>query len=184
MERFPHKSDGKAETVRLLIEHGADVKTQDETHITPLHLVSSLGIPEIVQLLIDHGADVTAKDWMHRTPLHLASSWVSAKLALLSIKDRADLYAQDDSGRMPCRGYSHAKHDIVKLLIDHGADVTAQDETQSTPLHLASSFGGAETVRLLIENDADIAAQDKHRRTPLHLASSRVSDGTATLGTA
>jgi ankyrin repeat protein len=66
--------------MRLLIEHGADVKAQDETHSTPLHMASSSGIPEIVQLLIEHGADVSGRDRRHRTPLHLASSWVSAKL--------------------------------------------------------------------------------------------------------
>jgi ankyrin repeat protein len=64
---------------------------------------------------------------------------------------------------------------MAKLLIDHGAYVAAQDETQSMPLHLASSFGTAGTVRLLIENGADVTAQDENRRTPLHLASSRVS---------
>lgn len=175
MRNFPHKSAEKTVTVQLLIQHGADVKAQDDTHTAPLHLASSLGIPEIVQLLIDHGADVIAQDWMRRTPLHLASSLVSSKLALLSIKDRADLYGQDDSDREPDRGNSHAKPNIVMLLIDHGADVTAQDEAQSTPLHLASSIGGVETVRLLIDHGADVTSQDGNRKTPLHLASSRVS---------
>ena len=80
-----YEYDGKAETVRLLIEHGADVKAPDEAYTTPLHLASSLGVPEIVQLLIDHGADVTVQDRTHKTALHLASSWVSAILGLASI---------------------------------------------------------------------------------------------------
>jgi len=66
----------KADTVRLLIEHGVDVTAQDGSHSTPLHLASSLGSLEIVRLLIEHGADVTAQDVSHRTPLHLVSSWV------------------------------------------------------------------------------------------------------------
>ena len=56
--------------------------------------------------------------------------------------------------------------DIVKLLVDHGADVATQDETLSTPLHLAACRGSTETVRLLIEHSADVTARD---RTPLHL---------------
>jgi hypothetical protein len=63
----------------------------------------------------------------------------------------------------------------VKLLIDHGADVAAEDETQSMPLHLASSLGTSEPVRVLIEHGADVCAQDANHRTPLHLAASRVS---------
>jgi ankyrin repeat protein len=75
----------KADTVRLLLRHGADVEAQDESHSTPLHMASSLGIPEIVQLLIEHGSDVNIEDCSHRTPLHHASSWVSVRTTLLLI---------------------------------------------------------------------------------------------------
>ena len=64
---------------------------------------------------------------------------------------------------------------MVRLLIEHGADVTAIDEALSTPLHLASSQASSKTVQLLIEHGADVAAQDENHRTPLHLASSWVS---------
>lgn len=72
------------------------------------------------------------------------------------------------------------KAEIVRLLIGHRADVTAQDENQSTPLHLASSSGFLESVRLLLKHGARVADQDRCRRTPLHLASAWVS-ATATL---
>ena len=63
----------------------------------------------------------------------------------------------------------------VRLLIDYGADVTAQDETHRTPLHLAAFSGSTETVQLLIEHGADVTAQDRGKKTPLHLLSSDVS---------
>ena len=65
--------------------------------------------------------------------------------------------------------------DVVRLLINYGAEVTAQDENYLTPLHLVSSSGSAEIVRLLIERGADVTAKDRRHRTPLHLASSLVS---------
>ena len=68
--------------MRLLIKNGADVKAQDETHSTPLHMASSSGFPGLVGLLIEHGADVTARDRRCKTPLHLASSLVSSRIAL------------------------------------------------------------------------------------------------------
>ena len=58
----------------------------------------------------------------------------------------------------------------MQLLIQHGADVTALDDTHSTPLHLASSKGSAETVELLIQHGADVNAQNGDQSTPLHLA--------------
>jgi ankyrin repeat protein len=158
--------------VQLLIEKGANVSAQDETRSTPLHLASSSGIPEITRLLINHGASVTAQDQTHRTPLHLASSWVSAKTALPFVPHGANINEQDDSVHRTDRETFHMKADTVRLLIGDRASVTMQDETQSTPLHLASSLGSAETVRLLIEQGADVNAQDANHRTPLHLASS------------
>jgi len=55
-------------------------------------------------------------------------------------------------------------------LIRHGADVTARDETYSTPLHLASSKRSGDTVKLLIGHGADVNAQDARHSTPLHQA--------------
>lgn len=79
------RSFAKIETVRLLIEHGADVTAQDEACVTPLHLASSKGSVETVQLLIENGADVAARDARNRTPLHLASSIVRTKNMSLSV---------------------------------------------------------------------------------------------------
>ena len=59
----------------------------------------------------------------------------------------------------------------VKLLVDHGADVTALDITHSTPLHVASSSGDLEMVRILVEGGADVNAQNETHLTPLHIAS-------------
>ena len=66
--------------------------------------------------------------------------------------------------------------DAMRLLIDHGANVAAQDETHSTPLHLAAFWCNVEAVRLLIEHGDDVFVQDGNQRTPLHLALLRVSD--------
>ena len=70
---------------------------------------------------------------------------------------------------------SKVQAETVRLLIDHGADVTARDETHQTPLHVAALSGSAETVQLLIEHGADITVQDRKKKKPLHLASSKVS---------
>ena len=46
-----------------------------------------------------------------------------------------------------------------RLLLQHGADVNAQDEQQSTPLHCAAAYGRLEMCRMLLEMKAqpDIA---------------------------
>ena len=63
--------------------------------------------------------------------------------------------------------------EVVRLLIQHGADLAAQAKDGWTPLHWASEEGHVEVVRLLIEHGADLAAQGEDGSTPLHWASER-----------
>ncbi|KAH9035978.1 ankyrin repeat-containing domain protein [Lactarius hengduanensis] len=156
------KSHAKADTVRLLIGHGADVTAQDETKSTPLHLAASFGSAETVRLLIKHGADVTAQDGNFRTPLHLAS---------FRDEDLVNEHGQLDREKLS-QAKSDDKADTVQLLILHGADVISRDDTHSTPLHLASSKGSVESVELLIQHGADVDARNGSQSTPLHLAAS------------
>ena len=41
------------------------------------------------------------------------------------------------------------------MLVEHGADVSAQDEDGRTPLHWASSRGDVDVARMLVERGAD-----------------------------
>lgn len=89
------------------------------------------------------------------------------------MKEQDDSYIRQDYQEMS----TDAKN--VQVLLAHGADVTARDDTHSTPLHLASSRGTPEIVQLLIEHGADVNALNGNRKTPLHLSSSCVSPNTA-----
>lgn len=81
--------------------------------------------------------------------------------------------------------------DIVRILIEHGAEVNAKQKTGLTPLHLAALKGNClcfyfqkrllfnfnlftghvEVVRLLIKRGVDVDAKEMHEYTPIHLAS-------------
>jgi ankyrin repeat protein len=69
----------------------------------------------------------------------------------------------------------HVNTETIEVLLEHGADVTARNDTHSTPLHLAASMGSHEVMRLLIKHGANINALDGNLKTPLHLASAGVS---------
>jgi ankyrin repeat protein len=63
--------------------------------------------------------------------------------------------------------------DILKLLIDAGAEVSAADERLGyTPLHLAARYNGVEAVKILLNADAKVMPRGKDGRTPLDLAMS------------
>jgi ankyrin repeat protein len=60
--------------------------------------------------------------------------------------------------------------DVVQLLLEHGADVSATYGRGCTPLHEAACFGHAEVAKVLLENGADVLATYDSGLTPLHQA--------------
>lgn len=59
---------------------------------------------------------------------------------------------------------------VVQLLLEHDADVDAQNIYAKTALHEAAFYGSEAVVRLLLNSDADIDARDNSGRTALHIA--------------
>jgi hypothetical protein len=62
--------------------------------------------------------------------------------------------------------------EVARVLLKHGAVITAQDKYGKTPLHWASSRGHLELARVLLEHGAVATAQDRNGLTPLQGASS------------
>lgn len=64
---------------------------------------------------------------------------------------------------------SHGRQEMVRALLECGADVNVQDDEGSTALMCASEHGRAEIVKLLLEQPGcDISIVDNVRH--LHLA--------------
>jgi ankyrin repeat protein len=59
---------------------------------------------------------------------------------------------------------------VLKLVLDAGADVMLADECGDTPLHRAVESGHVPSIRLLLSRDADPSAVNDAFITPLHLA--------------
>ncbi|XP_044764467.1 ankyrin-3-like [Coccinella septempunctata] len=60
--------------------------------------------------------------------------------------------------------------DIIKTLLDNGADVEARDEAGQTPLHWAVRFHSSmDLVKTLVESGADVNSKDEYGCTPLHI---------------
>ena len=182
----PTFADDRLNLVRLLLEHDAEVDSQNEDDATALHNASfwCLWNLEVARVLIDHGANVKALNIRRRTPLHRVAEAMDVSeehrfcVAQLLIEHGADVNARDIFHETPLHLASYfPKINLVRILLDHGANVNEVNNRGRTPLHRVSEardcsdehrFGIAQ---LLVEGGADVNARDQDDKTPLHLAS-------------
>lgn len=54
---------------------------------------------------------------------------------------------------------------VTRVLLEHGADVGAEDDERRTPLRVAADYGKVEIVRIMVEHDANVGGEDNNGRT-------------------
>src|SRR5436305_9019790 len=149
--------------------------------VPPIFLAAQSRNPKFVQVLLDRGADPNIRDEGGWIPLHHAVWSGEQEIALVLLKAGADANAMpwadgilsDRAGsvfkpaspiQLACLGNEqvqsnyHASMDMVRLLLDHGADLY-------TSLAPAIRHGYVEVVEELLQRgacrDLNIAAESK-----------------------
>lgn len=133
-------------TIRLLIEHGANVRAT-ERNSGQNALMRGVQDVEITRLLLDHGLDVNARDHTGRTAL---MQCYSPQVAALLVERGADVNARDAQGNTALltavRSY---QKDHITLLLKHGANVNSINSQGETPLSVARTMRLAPLITLL-----------------------------------
>jgi len=158
--------EGKLELVQALLDHGADpnarlkknpsrygftVTSNRPTNATPYILAAYAGDADVMNLLIENGAD----------PTLVPGNKASALLWAAGV------------GRHTAENVATEEESLaaVKAALDHGADISATDNSGNTALHGAAWIRSPKVVQFLVENGADVHAQNKYKLTPIDIAS-------------
>lgn len=129
--------DGNAECARLLIEAGADLTAKTNRQQTPLHLAALAQSAQTLELLLINRSDPNAEDKDKRTPLHCAivKSSRSCECVQLLLQYGAKVNASDVFGYTPVHiAALNEFSSCLKLLLDHGGDVTKRTNGHVTAL--------------------------------------------------
>jgi ankyrin repeat protein len=87
-----------------------------------------------------------------------------------AIEAGADVNCCETGGATPLAIAAKCRPDLVKRLLDAGADVSLPGEDRITPLHQAVEYDNEEIVSILLERGADVGARDGLEETPVHWA--------------
>uniref|UniRef100_A0A673LXN2 Histone-lysine N-methyltransferase EHMT2-like n=1 Tax=Sinocyclocheilus rhinocerous TaxID=307959 RepID=A0A673LXN2_9TELE len=161
---------GLLEVCYLLIQAGAKVDAQDKTLRTPLLEAIVNNHVEVVKYLIQTGACIYHADGS--TGLHHAAKLGNLEVVMLLLSTgQVDINAQDSGGWTPIIWAAEHRHiDVIRALLNRGANVTLRDKEMNVCLHWASFSGSAEIAELILNAGCPLSSVNLHGDTPLHIA--------------
>jgi ankyrin repeat protein len=162
---------GNLAVAELLVKAGADLAARTEQRLTPLHEASISGYPELVRFLLAEGAVASLADADGQTALYSAMPRHMAVIDAF-LENGVDLASASENGISPLHMATIAGNtDIIKFLLEKGADINLPSElTGSSALLMASSRGKLDIVRFLLSREADTGSKNLDNRTALYLA--------------
>jgi len=152
LESALNLKQNRIEMFKLLIESGADINTRVRQE--PLIFIPNT---EIIEYLLSKGANPNMKSDSGATPLMNNAKWGTKETVNLLLSAGANINEQDNIGNTPLiyavnknlSRDNNLRIDVVKLLIEKGANPNIQNKQGQTAFSIAASLGDNEVYQIL-----------------------------------
>jgi ankyrin repeat protein len=194
---FIASEGGACDVVKCLLSFGADINLCDNQGQSPLFTASMEEQCYIVKCLLSSGADINLCDKEGKSPLIVASGEGECSIVKYLLSSGADINLCNKQGESPLFAASMKGHfyvlnnsfcndngessffkvsgeehcDVVKCLLNSGADINLCNESEQSPLFAASMYGHCDVVKCLLNSGAGINLCDNQGISPLWVAS-------------
>ncbi|KIW63768.1 hypothetical protein PV04_08746 [Phialophora macrospora] len=170
---FRASNAGNVDVVKELLgwEPAPDLNIQNkERGWTALH--AAYDNPEVTRLLLAAGASSSVNDNDGDPPMLLSIIYGYSEVFKCYLKvalENHGVGGESISAAVRC-AIEEGREEILQLLIEHGADVHAENERGTTALHVAAHEGRFDLLQMLIERGANVHKISEHRGSALMAA--------------
>ena len=133
------------ELLVLLLEYNADLTAKDDRGETALHIAAGAGLVDATEAILKRAPQILeVKNRSMLRPLHTAAACGHIEIVSRLLAQSAEVNAASALGDTPLHLASGGKHwDIVRLLVENGANSTTENKRGLTALAAAWKRGVA-----------------------------------------
>ncbi|KAK3606994.1 hypothetical protein CHS0354_011863 [Potamilus streckersoni] len=125
---------------QMLIKEGADTDIGDNDGLLPIHVCVSYRKPELLKILLEAGASVDGQDTKGRTALYFSVLYGYTEMLPLLFKYCCDVNLPSSFGTPLQTGIVKCNADIVKLLLENGANTVDKITEKRSAYSKASNY--------------------------------------------
>jgi ankyrin repeat protein len=168
-------------TVERLLDARANVNVADDHGVSPLLLACTNGNVALVERLLAAGANPNMATASGHRPLMEGSRTGRTAVVRALIAAGADVNAADPFHGQTALMWAaaHRHPPLVRLLLEHGADVRGRSKVGFSSLMFAAQQGDLETTHVLLNAGAELDARTPDGVSALLIASGSVDGSTS-----
>ncbi|TRY95467.1 hypothetical protein DNTS_000439, partial [Danionella cerebrum] len=156
------------ESITILRNGGAHLDFRAKDGMTPMHKAAHAKNQQAIEVLLDLGASPNSKDSRGLTALyHTVTTGGDTYCCQLLLSRNAALCCQDENGwqetHQACR-HGHVEH--LEYLLGYGADMSAQNASGNTPLHICALYNQEQCAAVLLLRGAEKDLRNHSSQSP------------------